>query len=79
MPIGTTVTLTGTTWRDGMDLVAVHRAASLRGECPALNRAEQREAALVMTLKDMGGVEIAARLGVAARSVTRWRGGPGKR
>ncbi|MFD3608976.1 hypothetical protein ACFWXA_13045 [Streptomyces atroolivaceus] len=63
----------GDTWDKGIDMNAVLRAASLRGKCPPLNEDEQRRAVQVMTEEGKGAVEIGARLGMADRTVTRWR------
>ncbi|WP_327421876.1 hypothetical protein OG763_15170 [Streptomyces sp. NBC_01230] len=63
----------GATWHRDVDLIAVERI--MRGSLPVpeLTEDEQRYAAVVMTQAGVGGEEIALRLGVAARTVTRWR------
>lgn len=63
----------GATWHRGVDLIAVERA--LRGvpPIPELTEDEQRHAVTVMTAAEMSARDIAARLGIAARTVTRWR------
>ncbi|MFB8347995.1 helix-turn-helix domain-containing protein [Streptomyces niveus] len=65
--------LPGATWDKGIDLVAVERAALCRGACPQLTDEEQRRAVKVMTEAGKGAAEIAERLGMADRTVTRWR------
>ncbi|MGW6391126.1 helix-turn-helix domain-containing protein [Streptomyces sp. NPDC055103] len=65
--------LPGATWDKGVDLVAVERAALCRGVCPPLSDEERRRAVKVMTEAGKSAVEIAARLGMADRTVTRWR------
>lgn len=67
------VTLYGATWDRGVDLVAVERAALGRGSCPPLTDAEKRRAVAVMTEAGKGADEIAQRLGMTDRTVTRWR------
>ncbi|MFD4315066.1 helix-turn-helix domain-containing protein [Streptomyces sp. NPDC058548] len=56
-----------------MDLVAVERAALCRGVCPPLSEAERRRTVQVMTEAGKSAVEIAERLGMSDRTVTRWR------
>jgi hypothetical protein len=63
----------GATWVRGVDLVAVERATSLCGVCPQLTPEEQRYAAQRMTAAERSASEIAGRLGIAERTVTRWR------
>jgi DNA-directed RNA polymerase specialized sigma24 family protein len=70
----------GATWHRGIDLIAIERAMSRRGRCPALTDEEQRYAVTEMTAAEWSAQEIADRLGIASRTVTRWRqepeGGP---
>ncbi|WNI34190.1 helix-turn-helix domain-containing protein [Streptomyces sp. ITFR-6] len=66
--------LPGATWDKGIDLVAVERAALCRGACPALTDEEKRRTVLVMTEAGRSAEDIAARLGMAERTVGRWRG-----
>ncbi|MEU6929027.1 helix-turn-helix domain-containing protein [Streptomyces sp. NPDC046374] len=63
----------GDTWDKGVDLVAVERAASLRGECPPLQPEDVRRAVQVMTEGGQSAQVIADRLGMCDRTVTRWR------
>ncbi|MET9321914.1 helix-turn-helix domain-containing protein [Streptomyces sp. NPDC003038] len=63
----------GATWDKGIDLVAVERAASLLGECPPLQPDEVLRAVRVMTEAGRSAETIADRLGICARTVTRWR------
>jgi transposase-like protein len=65
--------LPGSTWDKGIDLVAVERAALCRGACPPLSEDEKRRVVLVMGEAGKSVPEIAERLGVAHRTVTRWR------
>ncbi|WP_274390339.1 helix-turn-helix domain-containing protein [Streptomyces sp. TR1341] len=65
--------LPGATWDNGVDLVAAERAASCRGVCPDLTDEETRRAVLVMTEAEKSAKEISARLGIAERTVSRWR------
>ncbi|THA44134.1 hypothetical protein [Streptomyces sp. A1136] len=65
--------LHGSTWDKGIDLVAVERAALCRGVCPPLNPEEQRRVVKVMTEAGKSSVVIGERLGMAARTVDRWR------
>ena len=65
--------LLGATWDKGIDLVAVERAALCRGACPPLTDEERRRAVKVMTEAGKSAAEIAERLGMAERTVTRWR------
>lgn len=69
--------LPGSTWHRGVDLVAVERAMSGRGPCPDLTEDEVRYAVGEMTKASWSAVQIAERLGVAERTVTRWRDSPG--
>ncbi|BBA98275.1 hypothetical protein RVR_4406 [Actinacidiphila reveromycinica] len=66
--------LPGATWDKGIDLIAVERAVSCRGVCPDLTDEEQRRVVLVMTEAGQGAEVIGARLGLASRTVSRWRG-----
>ncbi len=61
------------TWHRGIDLIAVERAMSGRGPCPVLTDEEKRYACREMTGAEMSAREIAERIGVAERTVTRWR------
>ncbi|WP_434593464.1 helix-turn-helix domain-containing protein [Streptomyces sp. A5-4] len=63
----------GATWDNGVDLVAVERAALCRGVCPDLNEDEQRRAVRVMTEAGKSAGVIAGRLGMSDRTVARWR------
>jgi DNA-directed RNA polymerase specialized sigma24 family protein len=63
----------GATWHRGIDLIAIERAMSLRGMCPALTDEEQRYAVEEMTAAEWSAEEIADRLGMSSRTVTRWR------
>ncbi|WP_327123739.1 helix-turn-helix domain-containing protein [Streptomyces sp. NBC_01727] len=63
----------GATWHRDVDLIAVERFMCGVPPVPELTEDEQRYAAVVMTQAGVGGEEIAERLGVAARTVTRWR------
>lgn len=65
----------GATWYRGIDLIAVERAMSRRGLCPAMTEQEQRHTVGEMTKSGWSAPEIAARLGVSTRTVTRWRAG----
>ncbi len=65
----------GSTWHRGIDLIAVERAMSGRGGCPELTDEELRYTADEMTSAGMSAVVIGERLGIAARTVTRWREG----
>lgn len=65
--------LPGATWHRGIDLIAVERAMSRREACPELTEEERRYAERQMTAAEWGAEEIADRLGVAHRTVTRWR------
>jgi hypothetical protein len=70
----------GATWHQGIDLVAVERAMSRRGRCPELTEEEVLYAVAEMTAAEWGAEEIAERLGLSSRTVSRWRkaldGGP---
>ncbi|MGC5410467.1 hypothetical protein ACPXCX_43155, partial [Streptomyces sp. DT225] len=63
----------GDTWDKGIDLEAVNRAALCRGACPPLTEEEQRRTVRVMTEAGKPASVIAARIGVAERTVGRWR------
>ncbi|WP_371799117.1 hypothetical protein OG963_14950 [Streptomyces sp. NBC_01707] len=63
----------GATWHRDVDLIAVERFIRGALPVPELTEDEQRYAAVAMTQAGVGGEEIALRLGVAARTVTRWR------
>ncbi|MEU0275970.1 helix-turn-helix domain-containing protein [Streptomyces sp. NPDC006307] len=64
----------GATWYRDVDLIAVERVVRGVPPLPELNDAEQRYAVVVMTRDaGMGAEEIAERLGIAERTVTRWR------
>ncbi|WP_433916898.1 helix-turn-helix domain-containing protein [Streptomyces sp. NBC_01744] len=63
----------GATWHRDVDLIAVERFMRGVPPVPELTEDEQRYAAVLMTQAGVGGEEIAQRLGVAARTVTRWR------
>lgn len=62
----------GDTWENGCDLVAVERAASLRGELPPLNPGEELRAVRMMREAKQPITVIAARMGLCARTVLRW-------
>ncbi|MEU9033833.1 helix-turn-helix domain-containing protein [Streptomyces sp. NPDC048352] len=62
------------TWHRDVDLVAVERVTRGDHPLPELTEVEQRYAVVVMTRDaGMGAEEIAERLGIAERTVTRWR------
>lgn len=63
------------TWKNGIDLIAVERAMSGRGACPELTDEERRYAVTEMTAAGTSAEDIGERLGIAARTVTRWRDG----
>lgn len=63
----------GDLWENGIDMAAVERAASMRGKCPPLTELEQRRAMVLMTELGVAEKDIAARLGLASRTVARWR------
>ncbi|MGW3735203.1 hypothetical protein [Streptomyces sp. NPDC005148] len=63
----------GATWHRDVDLIAVERVLSGVPPLPELTEDEQRYAVVVMTEANMGAEVIAQRLGVDARTVTRWR------
>jgi DNA-binding NarL/FixJ family response regulator len=65
--------LPGATWDMGIDLVAVERAALCRGLCPQLTDEEQWRAVAVMSEAGKSAAEIAERLEMSDRTVTRWR------
>lgn len=71
------MTLPGATWERGIDLIAIQRAMTPHWPCPELTEAEQRAAERAMTEADWSSEQIAERLGIAARTVTRWRGEDG--
>lgn len=62
----------GRTWVRGMDLVAIERAMSMCDVCPTLTPEERRYAVREMTAARWSAREIAERLGIAERTVTRW-------
>ncbi len=62
---------TGPTGGKDIDEVAVERA--VHGDRVALNTAERREAVRRLTVSGVSGPEIALRLGVCGRTVTRAR------
>lgn len=64
---------TGATWFRDVDLIAVERVTRGDRPLPELTEVEQRYAALVMTQSGYGAEEIAERIGVVDRTVTRWR------
>lgn len=57
----------------GVDFLAVERVVNGDLPLPHLNEAEQELAARLMTREAMGAEEIAERLRVEPRTVTRWR------
>lgn len=61
------------TWHRGIDLVAVKRMVYGMVPRPALTEEEQRYVCRAMSQTDWSAAEIAERLGVAERTVTRWR------
>lgn len=63
----------GATWHRGIDLVAVERVVRGAPPLPELTEEKQRQAALEMTAADLSAAVIAGRLGIAARTVVRWR------
>ncbi|MFC8463359.1 helix-turn-helix domain-containing protein [Streptomyces sp. NPDC057250] len=67
------------TWHRDVDLVAVERVASGSWPLPVLTEKEQRYAVVVMTRAGLGESVIAERLGVAERTVDRWRDEAGLR
>lgn len=64
----------GATWHRGLDLVAVDRALSGVPPLPVLTEEEQRHAVATGTERGLSAGELAERLRVAARTVSRWRG-----
>ncbi|MFE4329699.1 helix-turn-helix domain-containing protein [Streptomyces sp. NPDC056831] len=64
---------TGATWHRDVDLIAVERVIHGLVPLPELTEAEQRYAAVVMTRAGLDAEEIAERLGISDRTVTRWR------
>ncbi|MEU8870505.1 helix-turn-helix domain-containing protein [Streptomyces javensis] len=67
----------GATWHRGVDLIAVERAVRGALPLPELNEDEQRYAALEMAKQRVPERTIAERLGVAERTVVRWKAGSG--
>lgn len=63
----------GATWHAGMDLVAVRRALSGVPPRPTLREEEERYAVVVGTGRGLSAEELAQRLGIAPRTVVRWR------
>lgn len=64
----------GATWHRGVDVLAVSLVARGVPPLPELrSEMEQRYAVVVMTRARLGAEVIAARLGVTARTVVRWR------
>ncbi|WP_316749270.1 helix-turn-helix domain-containing protein [Streptomyces herbicida] len=57
----------------GVDFLAVERVVNGDLPLPSLNEAEQELAARLMTREGLGAEEIAERLRVEPRTVTRWR------
>lgn len=57
----------------GVDFLAVERVVNADLPLPSLNQAEQKLAARLMTHAELGADEIAERLRVEPRTVTRWR------
>jgi FixJ family two-component response regulator len=56
-----------------IDLIAIGRHLADSRPLPELTEVEKEFAAQVLTQAGLGAHEIAARLGVAQRTVTRWR------
>jgi AraC-like DNA-binding protein len=71
------VTLPGATWERGIDLIAIQRAMTRHWPCPELTEEEQRAAERAMSEAEWSAADIAGRLGVSERTVTRWRGEEG--
>ncbi|MFZ3595115.1 helix-turn-helix domain-containing protein [Streptomyces sp. BH104] len=65
--------LHGATWHRGIDLVAIRRVMEPWGPWPPLNEDEQRYACRQLTAAQVSAADIARRLGVSERTVTRWR------
>lgn len=61
------------TWDGGVDLLAVERVVNNDLPIPQLTEAEQELAARLMTREGFGSAEIAGRIGVENRTITRWR------
>jgi hypothetical protein len=57
----------------GVDFLAVERVVNGDLPLPNLNEAEQELAAQLMTREGLGAEEIAERLAVEPRTITRWR------
>lgn len=57
----------------GVDFMAVERVVNGELPAPELNEAEQELVARIMTRAGHAAGDIAARVGVEARTVTRWR------
>ncbi len=57
----------------GVDFLAIERVVNGDLPLPGLNEAEQELAARLMTREGLGAEEIAERLRVEPRTVTRWR------
>lgn len=64
----------GATWHRGLDLVAIDRALSGVPPLPVLTEEEQRHAVARGTERGLSTEELAERLCLAPRTVTRWRG-----
>ncbi|MEU8723559.1 helix-turn-helix domain-containing protein [Streptomyces antimycoticus] len=65
---------TSTRYRgDTVDLVAVGRYLTNRDSLPPLSEAEQEYTARALTHAGCGSRDIARRLGIAERTITRWR------
>ncbi|MDN3056912.1 helix-turn-helix domain containing protein [Streptomyces sp. SRF1] len=65
----------GATWHRGVDLIAVERMVRGVLPLPELTEDEQRYAALEMAKQRVSERTIAERLGVAERTVVRWKAG----
>jgi hypothetical protein len=57
----------------GIDFLAIERVVNADLPLPGLNKVEQELAALLMTWAELGADEVAERLRVEPRTVTRWR------
>ncbi|MFI5688628.1 helix-turn-helix domain-containing protein [Streptomyces sp. NPDC051636] len=64
---------TTTTGVAGVDFLAVERVVNGDLPLPSLNEAEQELAARLMTRAELAADEIAERLNVEPRTITRWR------
>ncbi|MGW1878454.1 helix-turn-helix domain-containing protein [Streptomyces sp. NPDC001975] len=64
---------TTTTGVPGVDFLAVERVVNGDLPLPDLNEAEQELAARLMTREGLGAEEVAERLRVEPRTITRWR------